>query len=363
MTLRAEVREFVHSEMSANGYPAHCDAWMTSPEPAFSRSLGARGWIGMTFPTEFGGSGSTAAERFVVSEELLAAGAPVAAHWFADRQVGPALLRHGTPEQRESFLPQIARGECYFAIGMSEPDSGSDLASVRTHAERTAGGWVLNGAKLWTSHAHTAHQMLTLVRTAPGGQSRHEGLSQFIVDLSLDGIEIRPVLSLDGGHHFNQVTFSDVMLSEGALLGVEGHGWEQVNAELALERSGPERYLSTLPLLRELARRVERPSARLGQLLAELATIRAMSADIAEALGRGEAPSVRSAMVKDLGSRLERRVIDVARELAPVAPDLGSSDDYARLLAEATVHAPDGTLRGGANEILRGIVARTMVSA
>jgi acyl-CoA dehydrogenase len=359
------VRDFVSHEMAARGLERHCDSWMTGFCPEFSRALGARGWVGMTFPREFGGAQVSSEQRYVVIEELLAAGAPVAAHWFADRQVGPALLRHGTPGQQAEHLPAIARGDRYFSIGMSEPESGSDLASIRTRAEQVDGGWRLSGAKVWTSHAHVAHYALVLARTAPvNREQRHAGLSQFLVDLKSPGVEVRPIVSLDGGHHFNEVTFDDVALAQDALLGATGRGWAQVMQELALERSGPERFLSTMPLLRCLIERTGTTDLiELGVLLAQLRSIRAMSLEVAQALGRGETPNVESAVVKDVGTQFEGKIVGLVRASAGVAPDLHSDDELARLLAEAVLHSPDRTLRGGSNEILRGIVARELVSS
>lgn len=361
--LRKEVRAFVHEQQQKLGFRAHCDSWMSSFSPEFSRALGAKGWIGMTWPSRYGGTQRPQRERLVVIEELLAAGAPISAHWFADRQIGPALLKNGTDEQRERFLPNIIRGDCYFAIGMSEPDSGSDLASVRTTAERTDNGWRVNGAKVWTSHAHRAHHMLALVRTSPRNPgARHDGLSQILVDLSSPGVDVRPIKSLDGQHHFNEVRLDGVEVPEDALLGEEGAGWSQVNAELAYERSGPERFLSTAPLLFELARRLQPSSApQVGKLIAELQTLRALAAGVSDGLERGESTGIRAALVKDLGTRLEGRIVDAVRELHPVEPDLGSADDLERLTAEALLHSPDATLRGGTNEILRGIVSRDLV--
>ncbi|HEY7016545.1 MAG TPA: acyl-CoA dehydrogenase family protein [Streptosporangiaceae bacterium] len=369
--LRGEVRAFLRGQR----FEPHCHAWMTEFDPAFSRALGRQGWIGMTWPLECGGGGRPERERLAVIEELLAAGAPVAAHWIADRQTGPALLRYGTPDQCRRYLPPVTRGECFFAIGMSEPDSGSDLASVRTAATATADGWRVTGRKVWTGHAHQADYLLALVRTAPRDSGRrHAGLTQLIIDLSAAGVTVRPLRSLDGGHHFNEVTLDDVPVPRDALLGREGAGWEQVTAELAYERSGPERFLSTMPLLRELARRRAGPDDRqIGGLIAELQTLRALSAMIADALEGGAVagedgsgvratPAREAAMVKDLGTRFELKVIDVARELLDTEPALDSPDPLSRLLAEAVLHGPDGTLRGGTTEILRGIVARQLVA-
>jgi alkylation response protein AidB-like acyl-CoA dehydrogenase len=359
--LRSEVREFLAVARASGAFVPHCDAWMTGFDPAFSRSLAERGWIGMTWPREYGGAERSEGERLAVVEELLAAGAPVAAHWFADRQIGPCLLRNGTPELRARYLPRIAAGRCFFAVGMSEPDSGSDLASIRTSARRTGSGWVVNGTKVWTSHAHRAHVMLALVRTSPPDpQRRHAGLSQLLIDLTAAGVHVRPIMTLDGQHHFNEVVLTDVEVGADALLGTEGRGWQQVTAELANERSGPERYLSNLPLLSAFAGRDDIPAAELGELVAELQTLRSLSAAVADALGRGASPTVAAALVKDLGSRFERKVLDTARRLAPAPLDAGSPDEYTRLLTEAVLHSPDATLRGGTNEILRGIVGREL---
>src|SRR5829696_5173764 len=327
--VRGEVREFLAEELAEGSFSTHVDTWLSGVDPEFSRKLGERGWLGMTWPKQYGGHERTAMERYAVTEELLAAGAPVAAHWIADRQSGPALLRYGTEEQRRSILPRIAAGECYFVIGMSEPDSGSELASIRTRSVRNAdGGWVVNGAKVWTSNAHASHYAITLVRTSPADPAnRHAGMSQLLVDLSLPGITVNPIRILDGGHHFNEMVFEDVVIPADMLLGEEGNGWHQVTAELAFERSGPERFLSTYPLVAEFGRRV---------------------------VDSGDP----AALVKDVGTSFEGDVIEEIRRVVDVTPSLESPDPLARALAEAQLHAPGYTLRGGTNEILRGIVAR-----
>lgn len=360
--LRAAVRAFLAEQLAAGGYRPRCDSWLSGFSPDFSRALAARGWLAMTWPRAYGGHERSELDRYTVSEELVAAGAPVAAHWIADRQVGPGLLRYGTPEQRRRFLPAIARGECYFSIGMSEPDTGSDLASVRTTATRADGGWRVSGTKLWTSHAHRAHYLLALVRTAPAAADRHAGLSQLIIDLAAPGVRVSPVRFLDGEHHFNEVVLDEVPVPGDGLLGREGGGWAQVTSELAYERSGPERFLSTFPLLAELARQHgQRADPELGVLFAELATLRQLSRGVAVQLQAGAAPATAAAMVKDLGTRFENRVIDVARRITAVEPDPGSGDPLARLLADAVLHAPAFTLRGGTSEIMRGIVARAVL--
>ncbi len=362
--LRAEVRAFLSEELAKGTFSPRCDSWFDGYSPEFSRGLGERGWLGMTWPRRYGGHERSSLERFVVLEELLAAGAPVGSHWIADRQSGPSILRFGTEEQKTRFLPAIARGECFFSIGMSEPESGSDLASVQTSAERTDGGWLVNGTKIWTGGAHLFHFFIVLCRTSPRDEDdRHAGLSQLIVDLSAPGITVKPIRLITGEHVFNEVILDDVYVPDELVLGEIGAGWDQVTSELAHERSGSERFLSTFPLLVELIRALgERPDERarvaVGTLVSRLWTLRKMSLSVAAALETGAAPEVEAALVKELGNRFEREVTEAARLLVSSEPSLGAPDPFEARLAEAISHAPAFTLRGGTSEILRGIVAR-----
>jgi alkylation response protein AidB-like acyl-CoA dehydrogenase len=360
--LRAEVRAFLRESVADRPPVLAARSW-GGFDPEFSRTVGARGWIGMTWPTRYGGHERSFLERYVVLEEMLAAGAPVNAHWVADRQSGPLLLRFGTEAQRERILPSITRGECYFAIGMSEPDSGSDLASIRSRATRTDGGWELNGTKVWTSHAHHCHYLIGLFRTAVVPDKKHEGLSQFLVDLSTPGIGIRPIIDLSGAHHFNEVVFDGVRLPADALLGAEGDGWRQVTTELAFERSGPERYLSSIALLLELIREIgekpdERGAAVVGRLVAHLATLRQMSLSVAGMLQAGQSPNLEAALVKEVGTTFEQEIPEVVHALLDVEPLIDSGSQLQQSLAYLTQIAPSFSLRGGTREILRGIIAR-----
>jgi alkylation response protein AidB-like acyl-CoA dehydrogenase len=359
--LRDELRQFLDEELDRGTYTPEADAWLSGIDPGFSRRLAARGWVGMTIPTEYGGPGRTELERFVVTEELLASGAPVAAHWVADRQMAPSILRNGTEIQRHRYLPGIANGELLFAVGMSEPDSGSDLASVRTRAVEVDEGWQISGTKLWTSGAHVATNLVVLARTDDGDE-RHAGLSQFLVDLPHPGVYINPIITIDGGHHFNEVVFDDAVLPETALLGARGDGWHQVTRELANERSGPERILSTLPLLRAWAwtpAARSDPAARLalGALVSRMAVLRQMSLAVVSTLLSGGSPAIEAAMVKDLGTVFESDVVDAVRRFAAAEPDPGT-EGFGRLLAMAVLRTPAFTLRGGTSEILRSIVAK-----
>jgi alkylation response protein AidB-like acyl-CoA dehydrogenase len=358
--LRADVRTFLAEELPPGFRPGLGLGGRHDPE--FSRKLAARGWVGMSIPREYGGAGATAVQRFVVVEELLAAGAPILAHWVAERQTAPTVLAFGTEEQRRWFLPRIASGECWFSLGMSEPDAGSDLAAVRTTATRVDGGWMLNGTKIWTSAAHLNHFFVVLCRTSPA-EDRHHGLSQLIVDLHAPGVKISPIPFLDGSHHFNEVVFDDVFVPDERVLGEVGSGWHQVTSELAYERSGPDRYLSVLGLLTHFV--AERgpafddgQRAVVGRAAAKLWTIRQLSLAVARSLEHGAAPAVESALVKDIGTLHEQEVVEMLRHVAGQEIDPGGPGLFEELLAEAVLTSPAFTLRGGTTEVLRSIAAK-----
>ena len=364
--LREEVRDFIRSERASGGFVPMADSWGSGWSPEWSRKMGERGWLGMMWPKRYGGGERPALHRYIVTEEMVSAGAPCGAHWIADRQSGPLLLRFGTEEQRRTVLPRIVAGECYFAIGMSEPDAGSDLASVRTAATRVEGGWSITGRKIWSSNAHQCHYMIALVRTAPRDmKARHEGLSQFLIDLSSPGITIRGISNLAGEHHFNETVFDDVFVPDGMVVGEIGDGWRQVTSELAIERSGPERFLSTFPVLSELVGEIgeapgEREAEALGGLAARLMALRRMSLGVSRRLDEGESPNAEAALVKDMGTRLEGDLIREARRLRPARPLGQSPDPYGTMLAQGALHVPSSTIRGGVNEILKGIVAKEL---
>ena len=367
--LRGSLRDFLAGDRAAFGWEPAVDAWLSSWDEDFSARLGDAGFLGLTIPPEYGGRGLGHLHRYVVTEELLACGAPVAAHWIADRQVGPGLLSYGTEEQRQRILPKIAAGRYFSAIGMSEPQAGSDLAACAARATRTDGGWLLSGTKVWTSGAHLAHQIVVLARTAPQDpQRRHAGFSQFIVPTNSPGIDISPIVLMSGEHHFNEVTFAEVFVDDTNLLGRVGDGWRQVTAELSFERSGPERILTTAPLLTALVRLLaerddldDHATAALGHLLARVISLRQLSVSVASALAAGQSPVNEAALVKDLGTRFEQESVDLAADLLSYAADDSPGRDRVAALVEmAQLHAPLFTLRGGTNEVLRGMVARGM---
>lgn len=365
--MRAKVRSFLQEHMPDVPADVRARSWQGF-DADFSRALGREGLIGLTLPTEFGGQGRGTFSRFVVLEELLAAGAPVAAHWIADRQSAPLLLRFGSEEQRRRYIPGICRGETYFCIGMSEPGAGSDLAGVQTRATPTENGWRLSGSKIWTTNADKAQFMIALARSSGTPADRHKGLSQFIVDLSLPGVTVRPITDLAGDRHFCEVHFDDVELESDALVGEEGQGWRQVVAELALERSGPERIYSSLVLLDAWIARLRDTEADtavlalVGRLTGELAVLRAMSIAVTAKLAAGESPVVEASLIKDLGTSFEQSIPVLIAEMIGRRPDLAVDPELRRTLDYTAAVSPSFSLRGGTREILRGIIAKAIAS-
>jgi len=363
LELREQVREFLAGYEETWTPVGRARSWMAF-DREFSRAVGRRGWIGMTWPAPYGPARSVI-ERFVLQEEMLAAGAPVGGHWVADRQSGPLILKVGTDAQKKRYLPGIASGDISFCIGMSEPNAGSDLAAIEARAERDTGGWRLNGTKLWTTNAQHSQVMIGLFRTSGSArEARQGGLTQFLIDLDTPGLEVRPIADLNGDTHFNEVIFDNVFVSDEGLLGVEGAGWAQVTSELALERSGSERFLSAFPLVTEATRALAARSpdeleqadlATLGTLVAETAVLRSLSLTVAGKLERGEDASQLSVITKDLGAELEQRTAPAVRSLFATPPE-----ELRRAIEFTTRAAPTFSLRGGAREILRGITARAL---
>lgn len=360
--LQREVRAFLDDRLVPGAYPVGL-GMAGDVDPDFSRDLAARGWVGMALPTEYGGGGRTAVERQIVVEELLTRGAPVGFHWVADRQSGPSILRNGTEEQRRHLLPGIARGEFSFAIGMSEPDAGSDLASLRSKAVFTGDTWQISGTKIWTSGAATATHILGLFRTS---DERHGGLTQFIIPRDTPGMSVSPIPFIDGTQHFCEVVFDDVELDDSARLGDIGAGWGQNTSELALERGGVDRWMSMMPILQTWA---SSPGVRdslpaqidLGRILARLWAFRGMSLSIARLVDNGESPVAEAALVKEMATRFEQECVALVRRHHGRMPSPTSDDPWEALLAQAILVAPSWTIRGGTTEILRTVIAKGLV--
>jgi alkylation response protein AidB-like acyl-CoA dehydrogenase len=363
--LRGEVRAFLASELEAGTFSPHGGGIDGAFNPEFSRKVGAKGWIGMTWPKQYGGRERSYLERYVVTEEFRIANAPVRLHFVADRQSGPVLLKYANERIKADVLPRICKGEVCFVIGMSEPNSGSDLFAAKARAARTDGGWLINGTKVWTSNAHHAHYMIGLFRTTqPTKENRRHGLTQFLVDMKTPGITVNPIYQMTGLHDFNEVVFQDAFVPADHVLGEVDGAWKQATSELAYERSGPERFLETYYVLSELVRVLgEKPDTRgaegLGRLVAQLHTLRRMSVSVAGMLAAGKEPVVEAAIVKDVGTIWEQKLPHKARDLAAFVEE-GETNraTFEQVNEFATMIAPKLTIQGGTTEILRGIIAR-----
>ena len=364
--LRREVRGFL-ADMRAKGiYKLKPAGWAEVNRP-FCIELGKRGWLGMTWPKRYGGHERTALERYVVTEELLANSAPIRAIQAADRQNGPMILEFGSEWQKQTFLPRFASGAVACAIGLSEPDSGSDLAAIRSRAAKVEGGWCVNGRKVWTSSAHYSQYMTMLLRTGtPGeGKERHAGMTRLLIDLSWKGITVRPILHMTGEHDFNEVTFDDVFVPDNMVIGEIDGAWKQLGVELAHERSSPDRWTAQIHLLKQLidhiGKQPDRTEAQsVGRLVTHLWTLQTMSASVASMLERGRNPSVEASIVKDLGTHYEQEIPHLARALVGEADRaaLAEDDPFADILRYNLLFAPALTIRGGTREMLRNNIAR-----
>jgi acyl-CoA dehydrogenase len=363
--LRQEVRAFLAEEIAAGSFDPHKPQREDSDAPEFSRRVGARGWIGMTWPKQYGGHERSFLERYVVTEEMRVANAPTRRFFVADRQSGPILLKYAPEHLKMDILPRICRGEVCFSIGMSEPNSGSDLFAAKTKATRTSGGYLINGSKIWTTSAHIADYMIAIFRTSPPTkENRRHGLTQFLVNMKTPGIKVNPIAQLTGLYEFNEVVFQDAFIADDHVLGEIDGAWKQATSELAYERSGPERFLETYYVLTELVRAIgPKPDSRgaegVGRLVAQLHAMRRMSVSVAGMLQAGKEPVVEASIVKDIGTVWEQQLPHRVRELAAfVDPDASNHATLDEQLAFAMKVAPKLTIQGGTTEVLRGIIAR-----
>lgn len=371
---RQEVIQFLEDELQKGNFEVHCDAWMGGYSPEFSRKMGERGWIGLCWPKECYGQGKSYMDRMVLTEEIVRYGAPAAAHWFADRQMGPSIIRHGTDEQKEFYLPRIARGEIVFGIGMSEPEAGCDLASLRTKAVEDGDNYVLNGQKVWTSGAHFIDYLYLIARTDPD-VPKHKGISEFIVDMKLPGIEVRPLIDMTGGHHYNEVFLDNVQVPKSCLVGGINKGWYQIAQQLDYERSGVERLMTNYPLLQDLIKYAKQTEQG-GEPLSKQATIRNSIADltvryevgrmltyrVAWVLDQGRLPTTEAALAKAYCTEFEQQLAHVATMIPGLYGQLrqgskGLPPAFRESPAESYLFSPGYTIQGGTSEILRNIVA------
>jgi alkylation response protein AidB-like acyl-CoA dehydrogenase len=352
IALREQARTVAYDAVARHG--RHNDSWINGYSKEFAREMGARGWIGMTWPTAFGGGGRPPIERLIIGEELIAAGAPIAAMWFADRQMGPALMTHGTPDQQAEFLPGILSGETTWCIGMSEPNSGSDLASLTTSARRDGDEWVINGQKIWTSFGAVADYCYLICRTTTEGPP-HAGISEIIVPMSTPGIEVRPIKDMTTNRHFCEVFYTDVRVPIENLVGVEGGAFKQTMAQLEHERGGIDRFVSNYALFQLAVERADTSDPLIRQEIAAL--------EINYRVGRilvlrevlKQAPKGFSAATKCFGTEHQVRVSDfVARVFGA---DAMLWDD----VTQGITYAPGYTIMGGTSNVMRNILGERVL--
>jgi len=363
--LRAEVRDFLNNEIKAGTFNPDDAAVGARNDRLFSKKVADKGWIGLTWPKRYGGQERSFLERYVITEEMRIFKAPTRRFFVADRQSGPTLIRYGSESIKRSILPRIVAGHAAFCIGMSEPDSGSDLFAARAKAVPTEGGWIVSGSKIWISNAHIADFMIGLFRTAPATkENRRHGLTSLLIDMRAPGVTCNPIKQMTGASEFNEVVFEDVFVPHENLIGEVDSAWKQATSELAYERSGPERFLETYGVLSALVDATHdakdvRADIDVGRLVAELHSLRTMSISVAGMLEAGKEPVVEAAIVKDLGTQWEQVLPNRAKEVAGLLKEVGHDDP---VLDEEIVHyarlAPKLTIQGGTTEILRGIIAR-----
>ncbi|MBA3304050.1 MAG: acyl-CoA dehydrogenase family protein [Acidimicrobiia bacterium] len=350
--LRVEADEVAAG--AAAGLESQEDSWINGHSRAFSAELGERGWLGMTWPTDYGGHGRSALERFVVFEAMIAHGAPIAASWFCDRQMGPSLLAFGTEDQRRRFLPDMIAGTAAWCIGMSEPDSGSDLASLRTRAVRDGDEFVVNGQKVWTSFAASADWCYLICRTDPEARA-HEGLSELVVAMDSPGITVVPITDMTAGSHFCEVVFEDVRVPASHLVGELNGSWKQTMRQLEHERGGIDRLLSNRALYRDSLARADRSDPRVRQEVAALESYYRIGRHLVLREVLGQAPRSFSAATKTACTRFEQRVAEFCfRTWGPEALLWNRA-------SRGACYAPAYTIQGGTDNVLMNIIGERVL--
>ncbi|MFP4641235.1 MAG: acyl-CoA dehydrogenase family protein [Chloroflexota bacterium] len=370
--LRQEARDFLEGEIKQGLWEPRCDAWIEDYNPEFTKRVAQQGWLGLTWPKEYGGQGRSHVDRLIVTEEMLRYGAPAGCHWFADRQIGGSVLKYGTEEQKKEILPQILSGEMYVGLGMSEPETGSDLASIQTKAVEDGDDFIVNGQKTWTSGGSVINYIYLLARTDQEAP-KHRGISEFVLPLDLPGISRSPLIEVTGKEAWNDVFFDDVRVPKKWLIGTQNKGFYQVMEQLAFERGGMERLMGNYPLFSELIKFVNETEyngkplsqdpiirSKVAQLQSEFEVGRLFMYKVAMVMDKGGAPTVEAAMSKAYGTSFEQRLANTAVEILGPYGLLWADSKYVPLRGLAT-HSYLGSkgysLQAGSTEVLKGIIA------
>lgn len=371
---RQEIKDFLETEIKQGRWKPTIDGWIMGHDPDFSRRVARKGWIGLTWPKEYGGQGRSFLDRLILTEELLRYGAPAACHWFSDRQIGGSILKHGTEEQKNELLPKVINGEMYVGLGMSEPEAGSDLASLKTRAVRKDDHYIIEGQKTWTSGGRHMNYLYLLART-DSSVAKHRGLSEFIIPRDLAGITISPIIDITYHEAWNEVFFDNVSVPKTCLIGKENGGWTQVMEQLAYERSGMERLMANYPLFDGLIDYLK-CHRRNGKLLAEDPLVREKLTRlhvyfeigrlfmyrVAFVMDQGRSPEWEAAMSKAYATTFEQRLAVEALEIigpyGQLAPETGSKWVKIDGMAHHSYLSSKGySLQGGTTEVLKSIIA------
>jgi len=364
---REEVRQFLEEEIRQGLWEPTCDSWIQAYNPEFTRRVAQKGWIGLIWPTEYGGQGRSPLYRLILTEEMLRYGAPAGCHWFADRQVGGAILSFGTEELKREFLPKIAKGEAYFGVSMSEPGAGSDLAALQTRAVEDGDYYVINGQKTWTSCSLLAHYFYMVARTDPDA-AKHRGISEFIVDAKAPGLSRIPMIDITGTEAWSDLFFDNVRVHKKYLIGEKNRGFYQILHQLDFERSGMERIMGNYALFEAILKFSKENKLsqdtlirnKLAQLQIEFEIGRLLGYRVASVMEEGRAPNWESAMSKAYSTEFEKRLASVAMEILGPYGQLmpGSKLVPIRGLASHSYLGSKGySLQGGTTEILKNILA------
>jgi len=369
---RQEVRSFLEHEIKEGLWEPKCDAWIQEYNPEFTKRVAQKGWIGLTWPREYGGQGRNYIDRLILTGEMLRHGAPAACHWFADRQIGGSILKYGSEEQKREFLPKIMRGEMYVGLGMSETEAGSDLASLRTRAVEQDDCFVINGQKTWTSGGRFMNYVSLWARTDTNAP-KHRGISEFIIPIDLPGISRIPMIDITGTEAWNDVFFDNVRVPKKYMIGEKNKGFYQVMEQLAYERSGMERLMGNYPLFDALIKFVNetkyngKPLAqdavirhKLAELQVEFEVGRLLIYKVFITMDEGRVPTVEAAMAKAHATAFEQRLANIAMEILGPYGLLWAGSKYTpfgSIAARSYLASKGYSLQAGSTEILKNIIA------
>ncbi|MFC1953075.1 acyl-CoA dehydrogenase family protein [Chloroflexota bacterium] len=371
---RQEVKDFLEGEIKQGNFQPSCDAWIQGYSTDFTKKVAQKGWIGLTWPKEYGGQGRSHIDRLILTEEMLRYGAPAACHWFADRQIGGGILSYGSEEQKRDILPKILAGDAYVGLGLSEPEAGSDLASLQTKATEDGDDYLMDGQKMWTSCGVFMNYIYLVARTDSNPETpQHRGISEFIFETNLPGITITPTIDITGSTAWAEVFFDSVRIPNTCMIGEKNRGFYQVVNQLDYERAGLERLMGNYPLfdaLIQFVKETERDGKplskhttirqKLAQLQTEFEIGRLLTYKVVLVMEEGRAPNVEASMAKAYSTAFEQKLAGVAMEILGLYGQLLAESKWAPILGMAPhsyLGATGYSLQAGTSEVLRNIIA------